>query len=148
MSLKARIIAPAVGLLVVAIFSVLFTSLNLFANVFNRWFLQMAEHSNLPPEKLDGIREGIARGDFGVIHYVAAVLNVCAALLILLGALRMMKQQSYGLAVAASILAMVPCVGTSICCCVIGLPIGLWALIVLMQSDVKAAFGAPLAPTL
>ena len=148
MSLRARIIAPAVGLLVVAIFSVLFTFLNLFANVFNRWFLQMAENSNLPPEKLDGIREGIARGDFGTVHYVAAVLNACAALVIVLGALRMMKQQSYGLAVTASILAMVPCVGTSICCCVIGLPIGLWALIVLMQSDVKAAFGGPLAPTL
>jgi hypothetical protein len=143
LSLKAKIVAPAVGLLVVAILSVLFTFLNLFGNVFNRWFLRMAENSNLPPEKLDPLREGIARGDFGVIHYLAALLNVCAALVIILGALRMMKQQSYGLAVTASILTLVPCIGTSICCCVIGVPVGVWALIVLMQTDVRAAFAVP-----
>lgn len=146
MSLKARIVAPAVGLLVVAILSVFFTMLSLYGNVFNRWLLGMAEGSNLPPDKLNPIREGIARGDFGAIPYVFAVINVTMALLILLGAVRMVKQQSYGLALTASILAMVPCVGTSACCFVIGLPIGLWALIVLMDTDVKASFGAPQPP--
>jgi len=141
-SSKAKIVAPAVGLVVVAILSVFMTMLSIFGNVFNRWLLRMAESSNLPPEKLDPIREGIARGDFGAIPYVFAVVHVTMALLIILGALRMMKQQSYGFAVTASILAMVPCVGTSGCCCLIGLPIGMWALIVLMDNDVKAAFGA------
>jgi hypothetical protein len=60
----------------------------------------------------------------------------------------MMKQQSYGFAVTASILAMVPCVGTSTCCCLIGLPIGLWALIALTQPDVRATFGVPHSPLL
>jgi len=125
---------------------VLLTLLSLFGNVFNTWMLRAAERSNLPPERLEGLREAIARGDVGVFPYVVAVINVSAALLILVGALRMMNRQSYGLAVTAGILAMVPCVGTSGCCCLIGLPIGLWALIVLMDSGVQAAFTAARPP--
>ena len=37
----------------------------------------------------------------------------------------------------ASILAMIPCLSP---CCLIGLPIGIWALVILMKPEVKAAF--------
>jgi len=39
--------------------------------------------------------------------------------------------------VAASIIAMIPCV--SPCCC-LGLPFGIWALVVLARPAVKSAF--------
>jgi hypothetical protein len=38
---------------------------------------------------------------------------------------------------AASIIAMIPCVSP---CCLLGLPIGIWALVVLMKPEVKSAF--------
>jgi hypothetical protein len=41
------------------------------------------------------------------------------------------------LCIAASIVAMIPCV--SPCCC-IGLPVGIWALVVLSKGDVKDHF--------
>ena len=37
---------------------------------------------------------------------------------------------------AGAIVAMLPCSG----CCLLGLPIGIWAIIVLIDSDVKRAF--------
>ena len=44
--------------------------------------------------------------------------------------------KSYPLALTGSIVAMLPCS----CCCVIGLPIGVWAVIVLLKPAVKLAF--------
>jgi phage FluMu protein Com len=55
---------------------------------------------------------------------------------VMAGAIQMKQLQSYGLAVTASILAMLPCSG----CCIIGLPIGIWALVVLCDPSVRAAF--------
>ena len=53
------------------------------------------------------------------------------------GGLRMIKLKNYGLCIAASVIALVPCL--SPCCC-LGLPAGIWALIVLSRPEVKAAF--------
>jgi hypothetical protein len=49
----------------------------------------------------------------------------------------MLHLKNYGLCVAAAIIALVPC--TSPCCC-LGLPIGIWALVVLTKAEVKTAF--------
>ena len=50
---------------------------------------------------------------------------------------KMRKLQSYSLVMTATILSMLPC--TSSCCCV-GLPVGIWILIVLCKPEVKASF--------
>jgi len=52
------------------------------------------------------------------------------------GANQMKELRNYQLAVTASILAMLPCSG----CCIIGLPVGIWSLIVLSDPVVKSAF--------
>ena len=54
-----------------------------------------------------------------------------------LGAISMVRRGSRGLAMTAAILAMVP--GLS-CCCIAGLPLGIWSLIVLNNPDVKSSF--------
>ncbi len=58
--------------------------------------------------------------------------------LVLVGGLRMKQLRSYGLALAASVLAMLPCTSA---CCVIGLPVGILGLVTLMDEEVKEAFG-------
>jgi hypothetical protein len=50
----------------------------------------------------------------------------------------MMKKTAYGLSMAATILAML---NLGNCCCVIGVPVGLWSLNVLCRREVKDAFG-------
>jgi len=76
----------------------------------------------------------------GAIGIIMAVVWVIVDVVIFMGAMKMKNLQSRGFAMAAAILAMIPCVGGHPCCCVLGLPIGIWALIVLMKPEVKAAF--------
>jgi hypothetical protein len=73
-------------------------------------------------------------GAFGI---GTCVLGVIVGVLVLVGGLKMRKCESYGLCVASSILAMIPCLSI---CCVIGLPAGIWALVVISKAEVKAAF--------
>ena len=56
--------------------------------------------------------------------------------LIVWGGISMMSLRRWGLAMAAAVLAIFPC--TSPCCC-LGLPLGVWAVVVLSRADVKAA---------
>ena len=48
----------------------------------------------------------------------------------------MMSLQSRGSAMTGAIFALLPCN----LCCLAGLPIGIWALVVMNRSDVKSAF--------
>jgi hypothetical protein len=54
------------------------------------------------------------------------------------GAVKMLRLRSYGWAIAASVLALLPVPSGPFW--LIGLPIGIWSLVVLSRSDVKAAF--------
>ena len=54
----------------------------------------------------------------------------------LLGALAMIRQTGYGLAYAGALSALIPC---EIYCGIPSFPLGIWALVVLHQLDVKAA---------
>jgi hypothetical protein len=49
----------------------------------------------------------------------------------------MQQLTSHGLAMAAAIIAMIPCFSP---CCVLGLPFGIWALVVLSKPEVKSQF--------
>jgi hypothetical protein len=60
------------------------------------------------------------------------------ALIAFIGAFRMRQLKSYGLAMASAIIAMVPC--TTYMCCLLMLPMGIWALTVLLKPEVKSAF--------
>jgi hypothetical protein len=64
------------------------------------------------------------------------LLQLPVAGIILMGAIKMRRLEMYGLAVTASIVAMLPCHPGFL----IGLPVGLWALIVLLRPETKAAF--------
>ena len=57
------------------------------------------------------------------------------SILVLVAALKMKRLQAYWLAVAASIMAIIISPAN-----LIGLPIGIWALVVLSQREVRAAF--------
>jgi hypothetical protein len=73
-------------------------------------------------------------------HGKLAVLRALFALVIngvvLFGALKMMKLQGHSFAIITCILAMIPCS----CCCLLGLPFGIWGLVVLNKPEVKSQF--------
>lgn len=68
-----------------------------------------------------------------VYAFFALAAAVCFA-----GALRMKSLKSYGLAMTSAVLAILPC--TTYVCCMVMMPFGIWAMVVLMKPEVKAAF--------
>jgi len=79
---------------------------------------------------------GMLQGGFGI---VTAIIGLIVGGIIFFGASKMMKLQSYNLAMTAAIIAMIPCISP---CCLAGLPLGIWAIVVLVKPEVKAAFTA------
>ena len=71
-----------------------------------------------------------------LVFALAALAGLAIGVTIVIGALRMMRLRSYGLAMTASILALLPIspVGT------LGFAMGVWSLYVLSRPSVRAAF--------
>src|SRR5690349_13751162 len=79
---------------------------------------------------------------FGIAALLALVINFVTGILIIIGALQMMRLKSYGGAMMASVLALLPCGPLSL----IGIPIGIWSLVVLNREKVKVAFSGTRQP--
>jgi hypothetical protein len=73
----------------------------------------------------------------GVMGIVLRSVAIIVGIFIILGCVKMKKLENYGIAMTVSIIAMVPCL--SPCCC-LGLPFGIWALVVLNKPEVKQYF--------
>jgi hypothetical protein len=73
----------------------------------------------------------------GTVGVISAIVGLAVSGLIVFGALRMKELRTYPLAMAATVVAMIPCLSP---CCLLGLPVGIWALVVLLKPEVKAAF--------
>ena len=117
---------PAMGLMVIAGVGAAFQLLGLVMNVLGVGMGAMA-----------GGNEGMANMFSGGLGIVLSIVGILVAGFIIHGAMQMQKLQKYNLAMAAAVVAMVPCVSP---CCILGLPVGIWALVVLMKPEVKAAF--------
>ena len=65
------------------------------------------------------------------------LFTLTMSILVLVGALRMKALRSYEFAMIAALLALLPCVTS---CCLIGLPFGIWAIIVLRRPGIKSQF--------
>jgi hypothetical protein len=74
-----------------------------------------------------------------IFNCVWLALLLGLAIVPLIGGIRMRQLRSYGLALTASIFALFPCLDPG-CCLIIGPVAGIWALVVLSNAHVKAAF--------
>ncbi len=117
---------PAIGLMATAGIGAAFQLLGLVLNLMGVGMGALAQGNQDIPSMLSG---GIGA--------VFSVIGLIMAVVVFMGASKMKNAESYGFAMAAAIIAMIPCLGP---CCLLGLPFGIWALIVLMKPEVKAAF--------
>jgi hypothetical protein len=78
-----------------------------------------------------------ARGYKPFVVLLAPMLLMAISILVLVAALKMKQLQAYRLAVTVSLLGIFVTPGN-----VIGLPVGIWALVVLSQREVRAAFAS------
>lgn len=78
-------------------------------------------------------------GQWDTLILFGAAWKMIAGLLIFFGGYRMLRRQSYAWAIAAAIISVVAC-------SLLGLPVGIWALIVLARQDVSAIFNNSSVP--
>lgn len=118
-----RVSAPAIGLMAAGGLS---AAVTLFAMLM---FAIGGTAVIADPEARDAL-PGI-----GVLLAFCAVKLVLDLLTVYAG-WQMRQLRSWGICLAGSIVAMLPCSA----CCILGLPMGIWALIVLIDNEVKQAF--------
>jgi hypothetical protein len=75
---------------------------------------------------------------FGLPVLLALIASFAIGVVMIIGALRMMRLESYRWAMVASVLALLPCSPVSL----LGLVMGIWSLVVLNRRNVIAAFDA------
>ena len=83
----------------------------------------------------DAQRLGYVVGSF--VGYGAGVASLLLAPVLIAGGIAMLRGKSLGLARGAAILSMIP---VTSCCCVVGIPVGIWALLILKKPAVEAYF--------
>jgi hypothetical protein len=123
---------PAIALIIVACLGVAYYG---FSGLFTLFTGGMMFHQELPsdvPPQVRALIENMRGPMAGVICLVVALVNG----FVLFGAIKMLRLQNFGLVMAAVIVAMLPCQ----CCCLLGLPFGIWALMVLKKPEVKSQF--------
>lgn len=120
---------PAIGLIVTAAVGGLWALVTLFGNVLGMGMMSLDQYT--------GSSEWAEYALGGGLGIAGAVIGLAVAVFLVWVALQMKALRQWTLSVVASILAMIPCISP---CCIIGLPVGIWALVVLLKPEVKAAF--------
>lgn len=127
-STNKSVAAPAIALMIVG-------ALGLLGSFYNIFTALMSEPV-IDPNTPEVVQE-IIRNSRGPVAIVVQCLFIIVNLVIITGAFFMSRMQSWGMSLTSTILAMVN-FGT--CCCVLGLPIGIWSLVILLRPEIKAAF--------
>ncbi len=130
----SKVKGPALAMMIIAGITFVLEILSILASLLGISFLSAGDLSQF--EGMEGM-EWLAPLMSGTFTIVMGVFTLIGAALIFYGAMKMKDLQGYGLAMTAAILSLIPCF--SICC--IGIPFGIWALVVLLNQDVKNAFG-------
>lgn len=73
----------------------------------------------------------------GVWGSLMSLVGIVVAGFVLWAALKMRELASYPLALAACVISVVPCLSP---CCLLGIPFGIWGLVVIHDREVRSAF--------
>ena len=136
--MQERVKGPAIGLIVTGGLGALLVLLSLFSQ---GAMLALYRKLGIPEDQIEQM--GRMQSSNLVVSLLMTLLGLAGAGVVILGGLKMLKLQSWVLCVIASFVAMIPCFTS--CCCLVGIPIGIWSLVVLFNAEVKRAFGAPAA---
>ncbi len=128
--MQNKVKVPAIGLVVLGVLGILAGLYGLFQGAPE---VQDLVNAGVPQEQAEMIAKYSAGGGIAL-----TILGLVASGFISWAGLQMLKLQSWPACVAANIMVMVPCFTS--CCCLIGIPIGTWGLILLFNADVKRAF--------
>src|SRR5206468_10462670 len=115
----ALVTPPAICLLITGILGILGCCLNAIGPL-------VSEPKQPGPETPEWMRQFLEVPP-QIVWTMSAIFG-CISLLIVLGAVQMLRRRMYGLAMTSSILAMI---NFECLCCLLGVPFGIWSLVVL-----------------
>jgi len=75
-------------------------------------------------------------GEVGV-RLALGMLGIGLSILVIFAGVKMKNLENYALSMTGAIIAVIPCFSP---CCFVGIPFGIWAIVVLVAPEVKAAF--------
>jgi len=128
---REAVAGPAIALMIFGITAMI---INVILMVL---FIAVAMNQPPPDPRLiaqPGASVGYQMGKYS--WSVASFVGICFGGIVFLGASKMKNLESFGYAMTACIIALLPCHY----CCMLGIPFGIWGLIVLNRADVKSAF--------
>lgn len=130
---------PAVALKVTAILNIILAGWSLVEKIFFQPNLQQfnSELQQLNNPQMQAFVQKLVQMSSGTFGIVNELFCVAMSVLILVGAKKMQSLRSYEFAFTAAIVAMIPCLTP---CCFLGLPFGIWALVILNKAAVKSHF--------
>jgi hypothetical protein len=102
------------------------------------WALNLVKDEALR-EKM---REAMAKSSGGgsrVAGMLWPLIMIAANAFIIFAGTKMKNFEAYNLSMAAAVLATIPCCFNG-CCCITSMPVGIFALVLLMKPEVKASF--------
>jgi multisubunit Na+/H+ antiporter MnhC subunit len=124
---------PAIGLIIAMVLGIALSALGIVFHLLGVSWGRPPPMMNPEAERMYQLFHQFG----GTLGITAGVISIAIGLFVLFGALKMQKLSNHGLAMAAAIVAMIPCFSP---CCLLGLPFGIWALVVLNKPEVKSQF--------
>ncbi len=125
---KSQISGPAISLIVVASISLLLVGIGL---IFDAVILATGAADNMIQP------QGMPKGTQIIIRFIWGILLFASNIVVLIGSIKMLQLKSYDFAKVCAIISVIPCVGP---CCIVGIPFGIWALVILAKPEVRNAF--------
>jgi hypothetical protein len=139
--MQERVKGPAIALIVVGILGGVLGIINLLGSAL---MSSLAKRIGTFSEEQLAEMERMGQGQT-LMSVVLSLLVLGGSAFIIFGALQMMKLRGWTIALVASILAMIPFF--TCCACFLGVPVGVWSIIVLSNADVKRAFQQGVTPS-
>jgi hypothetical protein len=97
----------------------------------------LVQMAALPAEQKQEFRDLLTSEDFYRESLVKGFVFLLVSTGVIVGGTQMLRRRGYAFAILGSVLAMI---NIQNCCCVLGLPVGIWSLIVLLQPEVRRVF--------
>ncbi|HMO15915.1 MAG TPA: hypothetical protein PKD64_00050 [Pirellulaceae bacterium] len=137
----ARVAIPAIIIIIYSLFSIVYAASTPFVGPIIQDALNDVIRGILPSEdarrEFDAQMEQQRNNPFALaVNISTAVISIVFFAFIIFGAWQMKTLGNWGWALAASIMSIIPCG----CCCLIGTPVGIWALVIIVKPEIKQAF--------
>ena len=102
----------------------------------NQLLISLSE--SVPPEMQAQLEQLTNRNP--TLIFSLSFVFLLVGILALVGSVKMLKLQSFALALTAAIISVIPCFGSCCCCSMLLIPFGIWALVILSDAKVRQHF--------